>query len=61
MVWKLGTHKIRGLPNINLFLYIPIQESNFDIHLKKFKTFEEAKVRRILMASNRATGAKISS
>jgi hypothetical protein len=38
MIWKLGTLKTREFPNINLFLYIPVQESTFDIHLKKFKT-----------------------
>jgi hypothetical protein len=43
MVWKLRTLKIRGLPHINLFLYIPIQESTFDIHLKRFRTLQSSK------------------
>jgi hypothetical protein len=38
MVWKLGTLKTMGLPNIYLFLYIPIQKGTFDIYLKKLKT-----------------------
>jgi hypothetical protein len=38
VVWKLGTLKTRGLPNIYLFLYIPIKKGTFDIHLKKLKT-----------------------
>jgi hypothetical protein len=38
VVWKLGTLKTRGLHNIYLFLYIPIQKGTFDIHLKKLKT-----------------------
>jgi hypothetical protein len=37
MVWKHGTLKIRGLPHIDLFLYIPIQKGTFDIHLKNLK------------------------
>jgi hypothetical protein len=37
-VWKLGTLKTRGLPHIDLFLYIPIQKRTFDIYLKKLKT-----------------------
>jgi hypothetical protein len=61
MVWKLRTLKTRGLSQINLFLYIPILKSTFDIHLKKIKPFEGAGARRILMASKRATRAKVSS
>src|SRR5579883_1113058 len=57
----LGVFKAWGLPNINLFLYKPIQESTFNIHLKKLKPLEAAKAKRILMASKRATGAKVSS
>jgi hypothetical protein len=38
MVWKLGTLKTMGLPNIYRFLYVPIQKGSFDIHLKKIKT-----------------------
>jgi hypothetical protein len=59
MVWKLGTLKTRGLPHINLFLYIPIEKNTFDIYLKSLKPFEAAKARRILMASKWAIGANI--
>jgi hypothetical protein len=49
------------MPNIDLFLYTPIQKGTFDIHWKSLKPFEEAKAKRILMASKRAIGAKVSS
>jgi hypothetical protein len=35
---NLELSKPGGLPNIYIFLYIPIQKGTFDIHLKKLKT-----------------------
>jgi hypothetical protein len=61
MVWKLGTLKTRGLPHIDVFIYIPIHKGTFDMHLKKIKTYKATKAKRILMASKRATWAKVSS
>jgi hypothetical protein len=33
MVGELRIFKARGLPNINIFLYVPVQESIVHIHL----------------------------
>jgi hypothetical protein len=43
MVGELRIFKTRGLPNINLFLYIPVQESTLHIHLIQLEPFRSYK------------------
>ena len=61
MVGELRIFKARGLPNINLFLYVPIQESTLQSIWYSLNPFEAANTKRILMASKWAIGAKVSS
>jgi hypothetical protein len=61
MVGVLRIFKARGLPHINLFLYVLVQEGTLHIHLIQLEPFEATNAKRILMASRRATGAKVSS
>jgi hypothetical protein len=43
MVRKLRIFKARQLPNINLFLYVPVQESTLHIHLIQLEPFQSCK------------------
>jgi hypothetical protein len=61
IVGELRFFKARWLPNINLFLYVPVQESTLHIYLIQLESFEAVNAKRILVASRQAIGAKVSS
>jgi hypothetical protein len=43
MVGKLRIFKARGLPHINLFLYVPVQEGTLHVHLIQLEPFQSCK------------------